>query len=230
QPDFILLSAAEADLEFSKLATVPFSHVDHEKATTSCRTCHHETLEACSQCHTLQGDDKGKGVTLYQAAHGMMTDHSCIGCHDTEKAAPGCAGCHAPMERGRLSEEGCGACHRGPLPQNLDSERARWASLDDFRPSPSDVALSFAPDEVPETVKIGVLVDEYEPAEMPHRKIVDKLSQYIRDSSTATYFHGHEDVVCQGCHHESPVGAKPPLCANCHSVKFDQTKPLQPGL
>ncbi len=230
QPDFVLLSAAQADLEFSKLATVPFSHVDHEKATTSCRTCHHETLEACSQCHTLQGDDKGKGVTLYQAAHGMMTDHSCIGCHDAEKAAPGCAGCHAPMERGRLSEEGCGACHRGPLPQNLDSERARWASLDDFRPSPSDVALSFAPDEVPETVKIGVLVDEYEPAEMPHRKIVDKLSQYIRDSSTATYFHGHEDVVCQGCHHESPVGAKPPLCANCHSVKFDQTKPLQPGL
>jgi hypothetical protein len=230
QPDFILLSAADADLKASKLATVPFSHLDHEQVTTSCRTCHHDTLEACSECHTLRGTDKGKGVTLYQATHEMMTDHSCVGCHDTEKAAAGCVGCHALMEKGRLSEEGCGACHAGPFPQNLETERALWTSLDVFRPRPADIVLSFAPDDVPETVEIGGLADEYQAAKMPHRKIVDKLSQYIRDSRTASYFHGHEDVVCQGCHHESPVGAKPPLCGSCHSVEFDQTKPLQPGL
>jgi hypothetical protein len=230
QPDFVLLSAPEADLEFSKLATVPFSHVDHEGVTRSCRTCHHDTLEACSECHTLKGSERGEEVTLHQAMHGMMTDHSCVGCHENEKAAAECAGCHDLMEREHLSEDACGACHVGPLPGNLESERALWTSLDAFRPSPSEVALSFAHDDVPETVEIGVLANEYQAAKMPHRKIVDKLTQYIRDSNTATHFHGHEDVVCQGCHHNSPVGAKPPLCESCHSVEFDETKPLQPGL
>jgi hypothetical protein len=230
QPDFILLSAAEADLEASKLATVPFSHVDHERVTPSCRTCHHETLEACNECHTLKGDEKGEGVTLYQSGHEMMTDHSCVGCHDMEKAALECAGCHALMEQGKLSEEACDACHAGPLPENLESERALWTSLDDFRPKPSEVVLSFAPDDVPETVEIGVLSNDFEPAKMPHRKIVETLSQHIRDNSVATYFHGHEDVVCQGCHHGSPVGEKPPLCESCHGTSAADSSLHKPGL
>ncbi|MBW1688853.1 MAG: cytochrome C [Deltaproteobacteria bacterium] len=230
QPDFVLLSASEADLEFSKLATVPFSHVDHEQVTTSCRTCHHDTLEACGECHTLKGSEKGEGVTLYQSAHETMTDHSCVGCHDTEKAATECVGCHGRMEEGKLSEEACGACHAGPLPEKLESERGLWTSLENFRPSPSETVLSFAPEDVPETVEIGALANEYQVAKMPHRKIVEKLSQYIKDSSVASYFHGHEDVVCQGCHHGSPVGKKPPLCESCHGTSAADSDLHKPGL
>jgi hypothetical protein len=123
------------------------------------------------------------------------------------------------MEQGRLPEAGCEVCHAGPLPARLESERSRFRSLDDFRPDPAEIALSFAPDEIPETVEIGALSDQYEPAVMPHRKIVEKLREHIGESTTASYFHLHEDVVCQGCHHQSPVGEKPPLCESCHRAQ-----------
>ena len=230
QPDFVLLSASEAELASSKLPTVPFSHVDHEEATTTCRSCHHDTLKACNECHTLEGNKEGQEVTLYQATHEMMSEHSCVGCHDTEKAATKCAGCHALMEQGSLSEQSCGVCHEGPLPENLESERALWTSIEDFRPKPFEMALSFSPDDIPETVKIGVLAEEYQAAEMPHRKIVDKLSQYIGESSLASYFHGRGDVVCQGCHHDTPVGEKPPLCESCHEKRAADSDLRRPGL
>ena len=230
QEDFLLLSVAEADLDASQLRTVPFSHVDHEAATTSCRICHHQTLESCSECHTLQGTEKSQGVNLFRAMHGKMTDHSCVGCHDTEKAALECAGCHDQMEQARLPEEGCELCHQGPLPQMLESQRSRYRSLDDFRPLPAEVALSFALDDIPETVEIGALSNEFEPAKMPHRKIVETLAQHISESRTATFFHGHEDVVCQGCHHQSPVGEKPPLCGSCHVAGSADLELMKPAL
>jgi hypothetical protein len=230
QEDFLLLSTSEADLEASKLRSVPFSHVDHERAADSCRVCHHETLESCSECHTLQGTERSGGVNLFRAMHAKMTDHSCVGCHDAEKATPECAGCHDQMEQARLPEEGCELCHQGPLPQLLESQRSRYRSLDDFRPSPSDLALTFAPDDVPETVEIGLLSNEFEPAKMPHRKIVEKLAQHISESGTATFFHAHEDVVCQGCHHQSPVGEKPPLCQSCHAAESADLELMKPAL
>jgi hypothetical protein len=230
QDDFLLLSASKADLDASKLKTVPFSHLDHEQTTDSCRTCHHETLDRCSECHTLKGSEESEGVTLYQAMHATMSDHSCVGCHETEKAAPECAGCHTQMEQGRLPEEGCDICHAGPLPELLESERSRYRTMDDFRPGPSEIALSFALDDIPEIVEIGSLSNEYEPAKMPHRKIVEKLTHYISENSTATYFHGHQDIVCQGCHHQSPVGEKPPLCESCHGAAATEPDLLKPGL
>ncbi len=102
----------------------------------SCRICHHQTLESCSECHTLQGTEESEGVNLFRAMHAKRTDHSCVGCHDTEKATPECAGCHDQMEQARLPEEGCELCHQGPLPEMLESERSRYRSLDDFRPLP----------------------------------------------------------------------------------------------
>jgi len=84
--------------------------------------------------------------------------------------------------------------------------------------------------EVPETVVMGALSEEYERAEMPHRKIVEKLRQHIRDSSTATYFHRSDEVVCQGCHHQSPAGEKPPLCQSCHEREPRGSDLLKPGL
>jgi hypothetical protein len=230
QPDFVLISAAEADLEASKLGTVPFSHVSHEEFTGSCRTCHHETLQRCSECHLLTGSDKADGVMLQRAMHDMMSDHSCVGCHEAEKSTPACAGCHVLMTQADLPERACTICHAGPEPQLLDSVGGRYRSLDDFRPTPAEIALSFAPSEIPETVTIGVISDEYEPSVMPHRKIVETLSARIKESRIATHFHGHEDVVCQGCHHQSPIGEEPPLCENCHGMEFDQANPLKPGL
>ena len=169
-------------------------------------------------------------MNLFSAMHGKMTDHSCVGCHDTEKATPDCAGCHDQMEQARLPEEGCELCHQGPLPEMLESERSRYQSLDDFRPLPAEVALSFVLDDIPETVEIGVLSNEFEPAIMPHRQMVEKLIEHIRESSTATFFHGHEDVVCQGCHHQSPVGEKPPLCGSCHLAGSADLELMKPAL
>jgi hypothetical protein len=54
------------------------------------------------------------------------------------------------------------------------------------------------------------------------------LRQYIKESGTATYFHGHEDVMCQGCHHETPVGKRPPLCERCHQRRTVHSDPYKP--
>jgi len=230
QEDFILLTVAKTDIETARLRTVPFPHLDHEKATDSCRVCHHETLESCSECHTLEGTEESEGVNLFRAMHAKMTDHSCVGCHDAEKATAECAGCHDQLEQAKLPEEGCDLCHAGPLPERLEIERARYASLDAFRPRASDSRLSFSLEDVPETVEIGSLSDEYQPAKMPHRKIVEKLAQHIEENTTASFFHGHEDVVCQGCHHQSPVGEKPPLCKSCHEADSADLELMKPAL
>jgi hypothetical protein len=134
------------------------------------------------------------------------------------------------MEQALLPERGCELCHQGPLPQMLASEGSRYRSLDDFRPSPAQVALSFAPDDIPETVEIGALSNEFEPAIMPHRQMVERLLQHSRESTVATFFHGHEDVVCQGCHHQSPVGESPPLCVSCHVAGAPDLELMKPAL
>lgn len=230
QPDFVLLSAPEAELESSKLATVPFSHVGHEGFAATCRVCHHETLNRCNECHTLAGSDKSEGVMLQQAMHGMTSDHSCVGCHEVAKSGAECAGCHDLMEGGRLSEHACDICHAGPPPQVLEDVRSQYTSLDEFRPQFSEATLSLAYADIPDSVLIGVLSNEYKPAVMPHRRIIDKLSEHIRNSKVATYFHGHEDVVCQGCHHHGSVGVRPALCENCHGRPFDKRDLYKPGL
>jgi hypothetical protein len=230
QPDFVLLTVPEADLAASKWRTVPFSHVKHEELVTSCRLCHHQTLDRCNECHSLTGSERGDGVTYQQAMHGMMSDHSCVGCHEEEKTAPACAGCHSLITQGDLPERACNICHAGPEPESLDRLRSQFESMDDFRPLASAVGPGFASSEIPESVTIGVMSGEYEPAVMPHRKIVEALSARIKESRIATHFHGGEDVICQGCHHHSPIGAEPPLCEHCHTAEFDETNPLKPGL
>jgi hypothetical protein len=230
QPDFALLSTSEADRESSKLRTVPFSHVNHEERASNCRGCHHETFEACSECHTLSGAVEGDGVKFYRAMHEMVSEFSCIGCHETKKTAAECAGCHDRMPQRKLSEDVCVTCHAGPLPPNLETERSIYTSFDDFRPKPSEIELTFATADIPEEVKIGILSEKFEAAVMPHRRIVDKLREYIDQSSMATQFHGREDIVCQGCHHETPVGVKPPLCESCHEKEIVGSNLLTPRL
>lgn len=230
QPDFVLLAAAEKERSASKLKTVPFSHIDHEEYLPTCRVCHHESLKRCTECHTLEGSQEGKGVTLQQAMHEMVSDHSCIGCHDTKKFAVGCNGCHDFMEQGRLSEYACLTCHAGPEPERVEKVRKQYTSLKPFRPKSSVARLSFAKKDIPDNVVIKTLAKKYEPAVMPHKKIIDSLRAIIKRSNLATYFHVREDIVCQGCHHHSPVGAKPPLCESCHGKPFNEADLFKPGL
>jgi hypothetical protein len=230
QPDFVLLSAQEADLGSSKLNTVPFSHVDHEGFTNNCRVCHHETMARCNECHTLTGDDKGARVTLQQAMHSMTSAHSCVGCHQSEKLTPECAGCHDLMEKGRLSEHACSICHIGPPPEELADVRSLYTSSDQLRPAPPENALKISTSGIPDTVTMGALAGAYPPVKMPHRKIVAALEKRIKDNELATHFHGSESVVCQGCHHHGSVGTKPALCENCHGEPFRVSDLFRPGL
>ena len=230
QPDFVLLSTAEADLDASKLNTVPFPHAAHEDFTENCRVCHHEALSACKECHTLAGSDKSNGVTLQEAMHQPTSSHSCIGCHQEQTTKPDCAGCHGLMEQDRLSEGTCNICHAGPSPEILASVRSNYHSLDDFRPSAADVALSFTADEVPDSVAIGTLSKEYPAVEMPHKKIIHTLAKNIKNSKVAQYFHGREDILCEGCHHNGSIGREPALCSNCHNQPFDERNLFKPGL
>lgn len=230
QPDFVLISAPEDEIASSMFRTVPFPHREHEGATASCRVCHHETLKNCTECHTLPGEEEGDGVTLRTAMHVMTSDHSCIGCHDLQKDLTRCAGCHDLMEKGRISDHACPVCHAGPRAQDLKAERGRYTSMARFEPSPASIRLTFTAKEIPDSVVISVLSDEYEPAVMPHGRIVNKLREYIKDSKVATHFHGREDVMCQGCHHNGSIGDRPALCENCHGRPFDEAHLYRPGL
>ncbi len=230
QPDFTLIAPPRDEWEHSKLGTVPFSHVHHEEFTQTCRVCHHESLQACSDCHTLRGDETASGINLQTAMHQIDSEHSCVGCHDQEKDAARCAGCHGFMKQNELSEHACEICHAGPGTARLEQVRDRYNSIADFKPSPSAMSLSFTSAEIPDTVEIGVIANEYQPARFPHGKIVRTLMAYIDSNRVAMHFHGHEDVVCQGCHHHSPIGKVPPLCENCHGEPFDRTALHRPGL
>lgn len=230
QPDFTLIAPPKEEWERSKLGTVPFSHVNHESFAQTCRVCHHESLRACSDCHTLEGGQEAAGVNLQSAMHQIGSEHSCVGCHDQEKNKPRCFGCHGFMKQNQLSEHACEICHTGPTTARLPQARDRYNSIEAFKPSASEMELTFTAAEIPDTVEVGVIADEYEPARFPHGKIVRTLMAYIDTSRIATHFHGHEDVVCQGCHHHSPVGETPPLCENCHGEPFDPTALHRPGL
>lgn len=230
QPNFVLLRANAQDSGRVKVNTVPFPHEEHEDFNPTCRVCHHTDMAPCADCHTLQGSEDSRGVTLQRAMHAMDSDHSCIGCHDRQKSDLGCAGCHSLMEQGRPSEHGCAACHAGPPPDRVSAVEDRYTSMAPFRPSPREQRLSFAIRDIPDSVTVGLLSEKYEPVVFPHRQIVDRLLEYIRDSRIASHFHGHEDVVCQGCHHHSPVGSIPPLCESCHGEPFNEAEPFKPGL
>ncbi|MEZ5358602.1 MAG: cytochrome c3 family protein [Candidatus Zixiibacteriota bacterium] len=229
QPDYTYLSPDDAELVHAKLPVVNFAHIDHEQYLDKCRTCHHETMKACNECHLLDpGEDAVTTVTLQQAMHDMQSKHSCAGCHAEKKSQTQCAGCHALMEQGKLTDHACTICHSGPKPDELAkmSTAARTR-----KPAGRNMEkLSFRMKDIPDTVYIGRLSNKYEAAAFPHKKIIEKLMTYIGDSKIATYFHGQEDVVCRGCHHHTPVGETPPLCESCHTRPFNEEDLLKPGL
>ena len=92
------------------------------------------------------------------------------------------------------------------------------------------VRTTYGPEHIPEVVEIKALSNQYDGVKLPHRKIVNKLVSGAAESNLAAHFHRDPGTICQGCHHNSPVGTKPPKCASCHGKPFDDRDPFKPGL
>ncbi len=215
---------------------VPFNHKGHEGYNDTCRVCHHAEMDACAQCHTLQGAKEGRNIKLSQAMHQLGSDQSCIGCHQNNQKKPECAGCHTSISRTRSIEakESCRMCHldarqiAAGTEIMLDPQDKMLAArlLKERRP----ITATYPDEEIPENVSIKAIADQYGPVELPHRKIVKTLMTNIEDNKISSYFHRDAGTLCQGCHHASPETRKPPRCSSCHGKPFDENNPLRPGL
>jgi len=240
QPDTIWLQA-----EGAKSGAVPFSHVKHERLTSSCSDCHHQSMKACKACHTLTGSVEGGHVTMEAAYHDAEHSQSCVGCHARAAADKNCAGCHAQLPA-PPSQRGCVRCHH---------DRAALAASDAAQPAAVSGAVAHAPaaptvapreqaelppmqqlaalpatgDDFPNEVRIDRLAKRYGPSTLPHAKIVARLDRGVRDSALAQRSHGATEVLCAGCHHHSPLGMRPPSCASCHEARAAELTD-KPGL
>lgn len=194
---------------------VPFPHLGHEKTTDVCSDCHHSKLKPCRECHGLVVADDGGGVVLERAHHMPGSPHSCIGCHSAYASSGECAGCHIQLRPG-VSERSCATCHSGPEGDPVLTELAAPV----FEPVKL-AALPAVSDLFPETIEIGWLADRYEASRLPHAKIVTRLDTIARASRLASRFHGGVDPLCAGCHHNSPIGSRPPPCRSCHGADHD---------
>ncbi|GAG19550.1 unnamed protein product, partial [marine sediment metagenome] len=156
---------------------------------------------------------------LEQAMHDRRSKHSCLGCHDQQKEVAACAGCHAFLDhRSPLaSTRTCDRCHQGPpgdsprLSTIPPTQYARF--LESRRPG----SFSFKEKDLPGDLVLESLARDYQPARFPHRRVIDKLKKLSEASKLARHFHGSADTLCQGCHHQSPVGKRPPRCSSCHN-------------
>jgi hypothetical protein len=92
------------------------------------------------------------------------------------------------------------------------------------------ITLIYEDQDIPETVIIDELADQYQPVRLPHRKIVKSLFNNIKNNKLANYFHHEKGTMCQGCHHNSPAAKKPPKCASCHGRPFNAKDAFKPGL
>jgi len=234
-----VVSAGPAD----NMPAVPFDHKAHEGYNNSCKVCHHASLKSCATCHTLQGHKDGDMVKLAQAMHQKDAGMSCVGCHNQQQAAPQCAGCHhsIPPARSLASEASCGTCHTAPVPESAPgmppAQRPEPLSAEASRVLAAELLAARRPvegtvpaDQIPETVTIAKLSDQYQPAVFPHRKIVLKLAEANRTSRLAAYYHQDPLTLCQGCHHNSPASLKPPQCGSCHGRSSDALNLTRPGL
>ncbi|WP_038056785.1 sulfate respiration complex hexadecaheme cytochrome HmcA [Thermodesulfobacterium hydrogeniphilum] len=210
----------------SKMKGVPFDHKFHENEVAKCRTCHHERLKACKDCHTIGGSSKGDYINLVTAYHSLFSDRSCRGCHYRQiKSNKNCLSCHyffnLAEARSELADErSCKICHTGKK-ELLPTKKLSLEGLNLKK--------------IKKEITIKKLSKEFEPAKMPHLKMINKLVEVSNNSKLATYFHRNLETICRGCHHKSNVKAeleknKLPLCSNCHSVDFDPLHPERPRL
>lgn len=225
----LMLPVAEKSKDLiSSMNPVSFNHKYHEAVAMDCRSCHHKKIAACGDCHTLEGKAEGNNVQLYRAMHLTSATRSCVGCHLAETQQPSCAGCHTTIPE-KLSQNSCKSCHSTPV--GVSEQEATNASLlkldKDGRKALADATVAerekrsvavVAQDDIPDKVTIGVLSNEYQPSELPHRKIVNTLVDKQKDNRMAAVFHSEETTLCQGCHLYSPASKTPPRCVSCHAV------------
>lgn len=204
-PDYDKKERILINAEKASRPAVPFDHKSHIAASRSCDDCHHDTLEACSKCHTLKGTKEGKFITLAEAYHKTGSKWSCLGCHAQEQAKPDCAGCHSLRQAG-LAETDCDACHSGKL-----------ESLDRISKLPDPATLF--PTNLTDEFSIAILEKEYEPTKIKHKAIAQKLTEISNNSKLASFFHQEETTICSGCHHLGSVEKQKnvPACNACHT-------------
>lgn len=137
-----------------------------------------------------------------------------------------------PRSRSLTSADSCRTCHTpipgdAPVPTDDAQANALAAQLLSQR---QVAATTVSVDQIPETVTIKTLSESFEAVKLPHRKIVLKLAEGVKDSKMAAYFHTAPTTLCQGCHHNSPSSVKPPQCGSCHGRSSDALNPNRPGL
>ncbi len=214
QPKMVFMKVEDA-----KMKGVPMDHLFHEKNSKSCRVCHHESLEKCSNCHTIKGSSEANFKTLHTAYHSLSSQGSCKGCHLVIVQESQCMGCHYFIKKSDVSERGKGAtCER------CHSDKKELEKVKPFSVSEPQI------EKIKKEIRIDKLSEEFEPAKMPHFKILARLTEISNRSHLATYFHKDISTLCKGCHHKSKEEAEarkyePPLCSSCHGVSFDLENP-----
>lgn len=209
------------DPKSARMKVVAFNHKSHEPRTQFCNTCHHYSLEKCSNCHTEKGDfKKGGGVSFERAFHKDGVAQSCVGCHQKSKQKKECAGCHQWMPD-PLPKVSCPICHGGP---------SGGKPLEEAKPLP----VEFDKEKVPDKLLVKSLEKQFKPAELVHQKIIKKLVTISNTNSLARTFHAAkgENAICAGCHHKMEMTAakKVPNCTTCHGRRFDPKEMGKPGI
>lgn len=230
QPDIRVLKTGDVKLDqpgTSRMDFVAFNHKNHEMTNDTCRVCHHKGMSACNSCHTVDGSEKSKGVTLEQAMHKKDSEQSCMGCHQELQHQPQCAGCHGFLSKtDRKDDKSCLMCHvKIPNAAMMDETAAK--KMIEQRP---DRVQMFDAGDIPDKITINTLSDKYEAVEFPHRQIINKIADTIKDDKLAAYFHDQKATLCQGCHHHSPATEKPTSCSSCHGKPFDEKNMAKPGI
>ena len=222
QPDVILLGEKAADAPVSQssspeaaLKAVPFNHKLHEESS-DCRVCHGMKIEKSGvQPATLAGADAvGVERTAYEAAHDIDSASSCVGCHARTVAQDkNCAGCHDGISF--AVKDSCSVCHRG-AEERVVVDAADPGAFPVFLKPVRKTSSPIPPEDVPEKVVIGSLSQEYQPVELPHRKIYESLLKGMEENELAASF--HVESVCKACHHKIPGDniENPPSCSSCH--------------
>lgn len=223
QPDVTVIGNMEMirSIKTGFMDAVAFNHKSHEAELDSCKICHHKKLEKCSSCHLLDGKGStGGSISLEQAMHEPNSTHSCMGCHQKQKQKEACAGCHF-MIPGRANEKGhieeCNICHNtsSKLFKQMPLENVAERILNDTMTRYGHVEE----DQIPDTVVIDELSENYDPALFPHRRIIQTLMEQTLSNGLAKTFHGDDLKICKGCHHHQPGDATPAKCVSCHSRK-----------
>ena len=242
QPDAVLLSywlkeASQSEKPSRQfIQPVAFNHKSHEADTATCYSCHHESMDSCSTCHTRIGTEKSKHIRLETAMHStksLISHSSCIGCHRSKLQDKNCAGCHLQMNSKRFSDVQCEKCHsiNKKLLEPIPADDKKIVKIAESEINLWTAPQSLVPEkEIPENVTIDIIKDQYEGAVFPHRKIVNALLTRTQGSDLAKHFHNGAQTMCTGCHHYSPTSVMPPKCASCHGISPAPEPDGRPGL